>query len=110
MGIQELLLSSEPRDAEPARDLIASLVTSNRGEYILRLGSHPPINATLSGGVDSVTASDGWIGIKCGAADIKACHEKIKLLADEFGVKVSEVYTSGNSHNSRSTLLLRIPP
>jgi GTPase len=77
---------------------------------MLRLGSFPPRNSVFNGEVDSATASDGWIGDACTASAIRSCQEKIKLLADEVGVKVSEVFTAGGEENCRTVLLLRIPP
>jgi hypothetical protein len=107
---KELLKSEEQHDAETTRDLIASVVTSNKGEYLLRLGSFPPRNLIFNDEVDPATASDGWIGTACTSATICTYQKKIKVLADEVGVKVSEVFTSGKEDNCRAALLLRIPP
>lgn len=83
--LQELLLSENDADVEHARDILAGLLTRHRGEYILRLGAHPP-HASLFAG-DASTSADGWIGIPRTEKDLARMCAEVTRLVEEVGGK-----------------------
>lgn len=83
---QDLLLSGNASDHDQARDIIAGLITSHRGEYILRIGSRPP-HASLFAG-EYVSGPTGWNGIARTTADLQHLCVEVTRTVEELGGKV----------------------
>jgi hypothetical protein len=66
--------------------MIAALLTQHRGEYVLRIGLHPP-HAALFGGELNDDA-DGWIGVNRSIADLDFLQVEIARTVEEVGGKV----------------------
>ena len=81
---QKMLLSAPDHDA--ARDIIASLITQNHGEYVFRIGAQPPHNLLFSGELTDDAA--GWIGIERSVGDVDLLRKEIIKAVEEIGGKV----------------------
>jgi hypothetical protein len=102
-----LLLSSESDgDVGKAHDLIASLLTRHRGEYVFRIGALPPLPQLISG---EPTEDIGWGGVTRTQAEIDKIHGMTIKVVEQMGGKVSTLFESRIDH-PRIHLLLRLPP
>ncbi|CAL1707577.1 unnamed protein product [Somion occarium] len=104
--VQDLLLSGKAENRDRARDVLASVLTRGRGEYIFRIGSFPP-HASLFA-YEPITANDAH-GTPRTAQELCSLHEGITNIVDEVGGKVSVLYESTVAP-LRIALLLRLPP
>lgn len=82
---QDLLLSGKAENRDRARDVLASVLTRGRGEYIFRIGSFPP-HASLFA-YEPITANDAH-GTPRTAQELCSLHEGITNIVDEVGGKV----------------------
>ncbi|KAI0775757.1 GTP-binding protein 1 [Trametes elegans] len=105
--LQLLLLSRLPENVEQARNIIASLLTRNRGEYVFRIGAHPSEARLFSG--QHTTEEDVWQGTPRTAEELTTIIQETKAAIDEFGGKVSVLFNTRTDH-PRAALLLRLPP
>ncbi|KAI0675339.1 GTP-binding protein 1 [Trametes maxima] len=105
--LQTLLLSRLPESLEQARNLIASLLTRNRGEYVFRIGAQPPEAQLFTG--QTTKEEDVWQGTPRTAEELTTIIEEAKAAVDELGGKVSILFDS-RIHRPRAALLLRLPP
>ena len=69
-----------------ARDILAELITSNKGEYVLQMGSRPP-HATLFAG-ESLQGSVGWRGKPRTTSELHQLCEVVTRTVEELGGKV----------------------
>ena len=105
--MQTLLLSSKTEeDVGKAHDLIASLLTRHRGEYVFRIGALPPLPQLISG---EPIEDTGWIGVTRTQAEVDKLHEMTVKVVEQMGGKVSTLFESRTDH-PRIHLLLRLPP
>lgn len=105
--LQTLLLSSKTEeDVGKAHDLMASLLTRHRGEYVFRIGALPPLSQLVSG---EPIEDTGWIGVTRTQADVDRLHEMTVKVVEQMGGKVSTLFESRTDH-PRIHLLLRLPP
>lgn len=81
-----LLLSGRGPVYDRARDLIASLLTRHRGEYIFRIGSRPPHTELYSGA--ALEGDEGWTGISRTEEEIDILCQGITATVEEVGGKV----------------------
>ncbi|KLO14595.1 GTP-binding protein 1 [Schizopora paradoxa] len=107
--LQELLLTDRKDDYSAARDIIAGLLTRNRGECLVRLGAHPPHPALFSGELNGATESDEWIGVHRTKDEMETLCARITRATEEVGGKVATLYPFSGDR-LRTTLLLRLPP
>ncbi|KAI0374003.1 GTP-binding protein 1 [Pilatotrama ljubarskyi] len=105
--LQPLLLSRVPEKLEQARNLLASLLTRNRGEYVFRIGAHPPGTKLFAG--QAANDEDGWQGTPRTVAELDTIIEETKVAVDELGGKTSILFDCRTDH-PRAALLLRLPP
>ncbi|TDL22667.1 P-loop containing nucleoside triphosphate hydrolase protein [Rickenella mellea] len=105
--LQDLLLSKAQSDHDKGRDLLAALLTRNKGEYIFRLGAHPPHNPLFAG--DLANAKDGWIGVSRTEEEMDGLIAETIRTAEEVGGKVFVLYRHKDDR-PRAALLLRLPP
>lgn len=89
-----MLLSEKDADGEHARDILAGFLTRHKGEYILRLGSHPS-NASLFA-ADASTSADGWIGMPRTEQELAQMCTEVTRLVEEVGGKVCIPWLSSN--------------
>ncbi|KAI0329403.1 P-loop containing nucleoside triphosphate hydrolase protein [Cubamyces sp. BRFM 1775] len=105
--LQTLLLSRLPENLEKARNLIASLLTRNRGEYVFRLGAHPSATKLFAGQVSN--EKEEWQGAPCNVEELDIIVQEAQAAVDELGGKTSTLFESRTDH-PRAALLLRLPP
>ncbi|CCM01467.1 uncharacterized protein FIBRA_03521 [Fibroporia radiculosa] len=105
--IQGLLLSDTLSDKERARDILTALLTRRRGEYILRIGDHPPNSKLFAG--ESLAEIDGWYGTPCTAQDLVVLQKETSRIVDDLGGQTTILFESKAEH-PRAALLLRLPP
>ncbi|KAJ7901837.1 GTP-binding protein 1 [Mycena olivaceomarginata] len=98
------LLSNTP---DLARDLLASLLTQNLGEYVFRIGLHPP-HAKLFAG-ELTDDAEGWTGVSRTEQELDVIHKGIRATVEEVGGKTSVLFETRTGH-PRLSLLLRLPP
>ncbi|TFK86884.1 GTP-binding protein 1 [Polyporus arcularius HHB13444] len=106
--LQSLLLSRIPDNLETARNLIASLLTRNFGEYVFRIGSHPT-HARLFA-VQPVTEEDTWQGTARTTEELDVIIQETTTVVDEVGGKKTSILFDSRSDHPRAALLLRLPP
>ncbi|ESK97058.1 gtp-binding protein 1 [Moniliophthora roreri MCA 2997] len=107
--IQELLLNNSPTDRDRARDIIATLITQHHGEYVLRMGAHPPHDKLFAGEITDKSDAVGWRGIERTTEQLEALRARITTAVEEIGGKTSVLFKSKGKH-PRISLLLRLPP
>uniref|UniRef100_A0A0W0FGR8 Putative GTP-binding protein 1 n=1 Tax=Moniliophthora roreri TaxID=221103 RepID=A0A0W0FGR8_MONRR len=107
--IQELLLNNSPTDRDRARDIIATLITQHHGEYVLRMGAHPPHDKLFVGEITDKSDAVGWRGIERTTEQLEALRARITTAVEEIGGKTSVLFKSKGKH-PRISLLLRLPP
>ncbi|KZT08320.1 P-loop containing nucleoside triphosphate hydrolase protein [Laetiporus sulphureus 93-53] len=105
--LQVLLLSPVPADHDRARDVIASLLTQRRGEYLLRLGAHPPHGKLFLNGASAT--SDQWRGATRTVDELATLRKEVSKIVEEVGGKATVLFET-TSDQPRATLLLRLPP
>ncbi|TBU49478.1 P-loop containing nucleoside triphosphate hydrolase protein [Dichomitus squalens] len=105
--LQTLLLSRIPENIDTARNLIASLLTRNFGEYVFRIGAHPP-NPRLFAG-QPATEEASWQGTRRTAEELDVIIEETTTVVDEVGGKTSVLFDT-RADSPRAALLLRLPP
>lgn len=86
--VKTALLSRTPAGHDRARDSIASLITRNHGEYVLRIGSHPPQSQLFNDLEEINDDADGWSGIERSIEDLDFLKEEITQTVEEVGGKV----------------------
>lgn len=89
-----------------AHDLIASLLTRHRGEYVFRIGALPPLSRLISG---EPTEDTEWVGVAREQAETDKIHNMTVKVVEQMGGKVSTLFESRTDH-PRIHLLLRLPP
>ncbi|KAF9792749.1 P-loop containing nucleoside triphosphate hydrolase protein [Thelephora terrestris] len=95
-------------DAEvgQAHDLIASLLTRHRGEYVFRIGALPTLSQLMFG---EPIEGTGWVGVTRSQAEVDKIHEMTIKVVEQMGGKVSTLFEARTDH-PRVHLLLRLPP
>ncbi|KAL6310337.1 P-loop containing nucleoside triphosphate hydrolase protein [Sparassis latifolia] len=104
--LQTLLLSGVSSDLDRARDIIASLLTRNRGEYIFRIGAQSPHIALFAG--QPLEGTDGWRGTPRASEEIDILRARVSRLVDEVGGQSSVLFDTRTTQ-PRAALLLRLP-
>lgn len=90
LSIQSALLSPTEGDSQ-ARDLIATLLTRQGGEYLLRLGARPPRAPLFSG--ENIDNTNSWTGDQRSEGEIDAMIAHLGQLVEEIGGKVCSAVT-----------------
>lgn len=100
--MKTLLLSKAQSDHDHARDIIAALLTRHKGEYVLRLGAHPPHAALFTGEVSG--ENENWTGTLRTEEEINVLYDQITRTVEEVGGKVrtSSMRLNNYSHSRRS--------
>jgi hypothetical protein len=106
LNYKTLLLSSDLLDHDTARDLVASVLTRHKGEYVFRIGSQPPLAKLISG--ESIDGP-GWTGTPRTKHELEKLRNHLTNTVEELGGKVSTLFESQVDH-PRASLLLRLPP
>ena len=81
------MLSDGEADRERAKDILSRLLTSHKGEYILRFGHRPPHSVLFFG--DESGGSAAWTGIHTSEDELKRLCDAVSVLVEEVGGKVS---------------------
>ncbi|EPS97707.1 hypothetical protein FOMPIDRAFT_1052102 [Fomitopsis schrenkii] len=107
--IQSLLLSTAPTDHDKARNLVASLLTRHRGEYLLRIGAHPPHSRLFSKAPGSLEDAEGWRGSERTVDELDTLERTVTDIVTDIGGVTTVLFDTRINH-PRATLLLRLPP
>ncbi|EGN99837.1 hypothetical protein SERLA73DRAFT_180069 [Serpula lacrymans var. lacrymans S7.3] len=102
--ILDLLHSQQHKKA---RDMISSLLTQHRGEYIFRIGARPPYSKLFAG--EPVEDAGDWTGISRNESEVISLQADLKKIVEDVGGQVSVLFEATEPH-PRSTTLLRLPP
>jgi hypothetical protein len=78
-------------EGSQARDLIATLLTRQGGEYLLRLGARPPRAPLLSD--ENIDNANSWTGYRRSEGEIDAMIAHLGQLVEEVGGKVCSAIT-----------------
>lgn len=76
------------------------LMTRHRGEYIFRIGSHPPHTVLFTG---DLSDSEGWSGISRTEQEVESLLQMITVIAEEAGGKVHSLSKAFMSRVRRLT-------
>ncbi|KDQ21443.1 hypothetical protein BOTBODRAFT_25887 [Botryobasidium botryosum FD-172 SS1] len=104
--LQDLLISTNPDAVSTARDTLASLLTTNRGEYLLSLGQHPPRMSIL--GIANSDIVDVQRGKPLDEDGLRKATARLTELVDDMGGVATTLYESVPP--TYSFHLLRLPP
>ena len=91
------MVSSAETDHSLARDILATQLTRTRGEFILRLGTHPAhsklfdLSAHAPKGTEFKESEDKEMGEPLTAEELTKVIQTLKSVAEELGAKVSLV-------------------
>ncbi len=102
-----LLLSRLPEKLEQARNLIASLLTRTRGEYVFRIGAHPTGAKLFAGKV--LNEEEGWLGTPRTVSELDTIIEETKKAVDEVGGQARSCSYSAGLETCRLIFLLCRP-
>ncbi|KZV66905.1 GTP-binding protein 1 [Peniophora sp. CONT] len=108
LEIQIHLLANTDEGFAKAKDLLTILLTRKRGEFLIRLGAHPPAdklfsNAALTG------SEEGWNGIQRTDAELANLKESLRRAVEEIGGKTAVLFETGGEQ-PRACILCRLPP
>jgi hypothetical protein len=78
----------DPDSAQKATDYIALLLLRNRGEIIVRLGRHPPLQQLFEAGADALAANAQGRGAPITSPDMDIALKTLEAAADSVGAKV----------------------
>ena len=90
--MKTFLLSDDQTQHESARDLVASLLTGSRGEFIFRIGARPAHNKLFAGEV----LDDGWTGTDRGMMQLDTLASNLIKTVEEVGGKASSQVRTPN--------------
>lgn len=78
----------DPAGIQKATDYVALLLLRNRGEIIVRLGAHPPLQQLFEGGIESIAADGQGRGDSITENDLDSAIKTLEAAADSVGAKV----------------------
>lgn len=81
-------MTGDAVDHDQARDAVAALVTSHKGEFILRMGSRPPHSLIFTG---ESSAGSTVYGLPRTDAELHRLSSEISRVMEELGGKVCNV-------------------
>ncbi|QRW03853.1 Elongation factor Tu GTP binding domain [Ceratobasidium sp. AG-Ba] len=105
--LQSILV--DPESAQKATDYIALLLLRNRGEIVVRLGTHPPLHQLFEAGADVLPANTQARGAPITGPDLEKATKALETAADSVGAKVMLLHKD-ESTSPRASLLVRLPP
>lgn len=105
--LQDILI--DPESAQKATDHIALLLLRNRGEIVVRLGTHPPLHQLFEAGADALPANAQSRGAPITDPDLENAIKALEAAADSVGAKVMLLHRDGPT-SPRASLLVRLPP
>ncbi|KZT43641.1 P-loop containing nucleoside triphosphate hydrolase protein [Sistotremastrum suecicum HHB10207 ss-3] len=105
--LQELIFGVDGTEDTKLRNLLASLLTSNRGEYVIRIGLQPSRLALFSD--EPPEYPKDWSGVERSVDEIKSGQATVFRTADEIGAKASILFQSLQP-SPGMIILLRLPP
>ncbi|KZS98433.1 P-loop containing nucleoside triphosphate hydrolase protein [Sistotremastrum niveocremeum HHB9708] len=105
--LQELIFGVDGTEDTKLRNLLASLLTSNRGEYVIRIGLQPSRLALFSD--EPPEYPKDWSGVERTVDEIKSGQATVFRTADEIGAKASILFQSLQP-SPGMIILLRLPP
>lgn len=78
----------DPTGIQKATDYVALLLLRNRGEIIVRLGTHPPLQQLFEGGIESTLSDAQGRGDSIDENDLDSAIKNLEAAADSVGAKV----------------------
>jgi GTPase len=106
-AIINLLLSGATDQHERARDMIASLLTRNRGEYVFRLGERPTNEHLFA--LASKVPETQFTGVARTTNELARLRKEMSVAAEEVGGKLCVLFETLDDH-PRAVYLIRLPP
>jgi len=109
-ALQRILI--DPTGIQKATDYVALLLLRNRGEIIVRLGTHPPLQQLFEGGIESILSDAQGRGDSMDENDLDSAIKTLEAAADSVGAKVMLLHRheATPTQSSRASLLVRLPP
>ncbi|KAF9268874.1 P-loop containing nucleoside triphosphate hydrolase protein [Marasmius fiardii PR-910] len=107
--MMSLLLVNTTTDRDHARDIIATLITQNHGEWVLRIGAQPPHEKLFANELAEDSKEEGWTGIERTVEQLEFLRTQITSVVEEIGGKACVLFESKGKH-PRISILLRLPP
>ncbi|KAG8687487.1 hypothetical protein FRC09_013463, partial [Ceratobasidium sp. 395] len=84
-ALQRILV--EPESSQKATDYLALLLLRNRGEIVVRLGTHPPLQQLFEAGADALPANTQGRGSPISSSDLEIALKALEAAADSVGAK-----------------------
>jgi hypothetical protein len=78
----------DPESAQKATDYIALLLLRNRGEIVVRLGTHPPLQQLFEAGAEALATNAQGRGAPITGPDLDIALKTLEAAADSVGAKV----------------------
>ncbi|CAE6435062.1 unnamed protein product [Rhizoctonia solani] len=108
--LQKMLI--DPAEGQKATDFIALLLLRNRGEIIVRLGTHPPIQQIMEPGTELSITDNHSLGDPITEEELDTALKTLEATADGVGAKTMELYRHAGTaiRTPYASVLVRLPP
>ncbi|CAE6406375.1 unnamed protein product [Rhizoctonia solani] len=108
--LQKML--TDPVEGQGATDYIALLLLRNRGEIVVRLGTHPPIQQIMEPGTELPITDSHSPGDSITEEELDTALRVLETTADGVGAKVMLLYRHAGTatHSPYASVLVRLPP
>ncbi|CUA69196.1 GTP-binding protein 1, partial [Pongo abelii] [Rhizoctonia solani] len=108
--LQKML--TDPVEGQVATDYIALLLLRNRGEIVVRLGTHPPIQQIMEPGTELPITDSHSPGDSITEEELDTALRVLETTADGVGAKVMLLYRHAGTatHSPYASVLVRLPP
>lgn len=108
--LQKML--TEPEVDQKVTDYLALLLLRNRGEIIVRLGTHPPLQMIMEPGTELSAIDNQSRGNPITEEELDIALKALEVTADSVGAKTMLLYRQSGAatHTPYASLLVRLPP
>ncbi|CAE6476190.1 unnamed protein product [Rhizoctonia solani] len=108
--LQNMLIDTEA--GQQVTDYLAVLLLRNRGEVVLRLGTHPPIQQIMEPGTELSTTDNRPRGNSITEEELDTAFKSLETTADGVGAKTMLLYRHAGTdmHTPYASVLVRLPP
>ncbi|CAE6426415.1 unnamed protein product [Rhizoctonia solani] len=108
--LQKML--TEPEIDQKVTDYLALLLLRNRGEIIVRLGTHPPLQQITEPGTELSVTDNQSHGDPITDEEMNVALKALEATADGVGAKTMLLYRQSGTttHTPYASLLVRLPP
>ncbi|CAE7195371.1 unnamed protein product [Rhizoctonia solani] len=108
--LQKML--TDPGEGQKITDYLALLLLRNRGEIIVRLGTHPPIQQIMEPGTELSVTDNHSRGDPITEEELDVAFKTLETTADSVGAKTMLLYRHAGTatHTPYASVLIRLPP